>query len=73
MAIASAVFSVTHQRKATAGKLHTDLVAATGVKADVNQAGFSGRETMKLQSGLFDTDALPFDDKNLVFLAILPK
>ena len=41
--VAGAVFVVTHQGEATAGKLDADLMAAAGVQTDVNKTGFSGR------------------------------
>ena len=64
---------VTHQRKPTTGKLDPDLVAASGMQANVDLAGFTFRKAIEFQPGLFDALSLPFDCKDLVSCAVLPQ
>ena len=74
--VAGAVFVVTHQRKAAAGELDANLVAAAGVKAHMDKTGFSGGKrgnsgkTFKFQPSFFDAFAFPIDYKNFIFSAV---
>ena len=70
--VPGSVFVVTHQRVPPAGKLHPDLVAPAGVEPEAHQAGVLSRQSGKFQSGGLYSLPLPFDNKNLVFLRILP-
>ena len=58
---------IAHQGKATAGKLHTDLMAAAGVQPDAYQVIAVAN---KLQACFFHTLALLFYYKNLIFAAV---
>ena len=68
-----AVLMVADQGVAPAGKLHPDLVAASGMQPDTDQRGFSLGQSGKFKSGFFDTGPLPFDHKNLIPSAVLKK
>ena len=61
---------VAHQRKATAGKLHPDLMASAGMQTDLHQTFFSGGNSLKFQPGWLYAGSLFFDHKNLVFAAV---
>ena len=64
---------VAHQREATAGKLHPDLVAAACVKADADETPVIGSgKAGKLQPRFFNAPAFPFYHENLVFTAVFP-
>ena len=78
--IAGAVFVVTHQRETTAGELDSNLMAAAGVEAYMDKAGFIGgkrgrvggriEQTFKFQPSLFDSFAFSIDYKNFIFSAV---
>ena len=68
--VPGAVFVVAHQGEAPAGKLHPDLMAAAGVKADANQVFTLADE---FQPGLFTPFRSFFTTKTLFLLLSLNK
>ena len=68
--VPAAVFAVTYQGEATAGKLHPDLVGTAGMEPNPDQGGFPGRQPGKFQSGSLYTGPLTLYHKNLVLSAV---
>ena len=70
--VPGAVFVVAYKGIGSAGKLHTDLVTSAGVQTDAHKRGFviSGQLGI-FKPCFFDTCALPFDNKDLVFSTVL--
>ena len=71
--VPGAVFPVAHERKATAGKLDTDLMGAACMEPDLYQGGIAGSQPRKFQSGLLYTGAHTVHHKDLPPTAVLEK
>ena len=66
-----AVFVVTHQGEAPAGKLHPDLMAAARMQPDGHKRMISCRQTPKFQPCRFYAGSLLFHHEDLVLPAVL--
>ena len=61
---------VTNQWETTGRELNADLMTSAGVQPHMNQAFLAVRQTVELQTGVFDTLALLFNGENLVFSTV---
>ena len=69
--VPGAVLVVTHQGESAARKLDPNLVGTARMEADVDQAGVTIGEAVKLQTGVFDTFSFLLHGENLVLSAVL--